>query len=206
MVLKFSLPPPRGPIPLVKGKCPEGTKGIGKVPPQGADEGGYRQCGGHRGRTSVSARRWRMHPRGPPHPSRLRRATFPPPGGRWHGEAMTDEGECRGCGGHRGPTQYPQGVCRIRKAPSSPTAAQRSAPTRAIVTRRRGGPPCPPVENGCTPAGPPHPPLRGTFPPAWGRLISFMTVPQGAGKATRPCWSFSVVPYYRNRGETEVSM
>ena len=131
---------------------------------------------------------------------------FPIPGGRWHGAAMTDEGEYRWCAGHRGPTQYPQGVCRIRKAPSSPTAAQRSAPTRAIVTRRRGGPPCPPVDNGCTPAGPPHPPLRGTFPPAWGRLISFMTVPQGAGKATRPCWSFSVVPYYRNRGETEVSM
>ena len=39
---EFSLPPPRGPIPLVKGKCPEGTKGIGKVPPRGADEGGYR--------------------------------------------------------------------------------------------------------------------------------------------------------------------
>ena len=26
-----SLPHPRGPIPLVNGKCPEGTKGIGKV-------------------------------------------------------------------------------------------------------------------------------------------------------------------------------
>ena len=37
-----SLPPPRGPIPLVKGKCPEGTKGIGKVAPKGPDEGGYR--------------------------------------------------------------------------------------------------------------------------------------------------------------------
>ena len=30
---------PLGPIPLVKGKCPEGTKGIGQVPPKGADEG-----------------------------------------------------------------------------------------------------------------------------------------------------------------------
>ena len=37
-----SLPPPRGPIPLIKGKCPEGTKGIGKVAPKGPDEGGYR--------------------------------------------------------------------------------------------------------------------------------------------------------------------
>ena len=26
-----NLPPPLGPIPLIKGKCPEGTKGIGKV-------------------------------------------------------------------------------------------------------------------------------------------------------------------------------
>ena len=29
----------KGPIPLIKGKCPEGTKGIGQVPPEGADEG-----------------------------------------------------------------------------------------------------------------------------------------------------------------------
>ena len=36
------LPPSRGPIPLVKGKCPEGTKGIGKVAPKGPDEGEYR--------------------------------------------------------------------------------------------------------------------------------------------------------------------
>ena len=37
-----NLPPPLGPIPLIKGKCPEGTKGIGKVVPQGPDEGGSR--------------------------------------------------------------------------------------------------------------------------------------------------------------------
>ena len=41
---EFSLPHPRGPIPLVKGKCPEGTKGIGKVAPKGPDEGDPRGC------------------------------------------------------------------------------------------------------------------------------------------------------------------
>ena len=29
--------PPMGPIPLIKGKCPKGTKGIGQVPPKGAE-------------------------------------------------------------------------------------------------------------------------------------------------------------------------
>ena len=46
---------------------------------------------------------------------------------------------------------------------------QRSAPTRAIVTRRRGRPPCRPVVSGCTPVVPlirhgcamPPSPLRG---------------------------------------------
>ena len=81
-----SLPPPRGPIPLIKGKCPEGTKGIGKVPPQGADEGGYRWCGGPRtggwghpplrrvtidfvGAAVPSGPSITGAPRGPPHPS-----------------------------------------------------------------------------------------------------------------------------------------
>ena len=57
-----------------------------------------------------------------------------------------DEGGYRGCGGHRGRTQ-------------------RSAPTKAIVTLRRGGCPHPPVR------WPPHPtiptlirPLRGHLP------------------------------------------
>ena len=48
LLLRIIRLPCERPIPLVKGKCPEGTKGIGKEPPQGADEGGYRGCGGHR--------------------------------------------------------------------------------------------------------------------------------------------------------------
>ena len=36
---------PLGPIPPVRGKCHEVTKGVGKVPPQGADEGNARVFG-----------------------------------------------------------------------------------------------------------------------------------------------------------------
>ena len=52
---EFSLLPPRGPIPLVKGKCPEGTKGIGKVARRGRMRVSIVACGGHRGRTQRSA-------------------------------------------------------------------------------------------------------------------------------------------------------
>ena len=55
--------------------------------------------------------------------------------GGWHRRKAMTGGFRRKCGGHRGRTQ-------------------RSAPTRAIVTWCRGGPPCPPVDNGCTPVVP----------------------------------------------------
>ena len=42
LLLRIIRLPCERPIPLVKGKCPEGTKGIGKVAPKGPDEGGYR--------------------------------------------------------------------------------------------------------------------------------------------------------------------
>ena len=54
MVLILSDAPPavrtpwlpfQGPIPPVRGKCPEGTKGVGKVPQKGADEGNAKGLG-----------------------------------------------------------------------------------------------------------------------------------------------------------------
>ena len=60
-----------GPIPPVRGKCPEGTKGVGI----NSRYGGPRGCPTN---SNVPARFWAAQSAAPPpHPSRLRRATFP---------------------------------------------------------------------------------------------------------------------------------
>ena len=60
---------------------------------------------------------------------------FPIPGGRWHGAAMTDEGD-------------PGGTCAIGGR------TQRSAPTAGYDGSCRGRPPCRPVVGVCTPVVP----------------------------------------------------
>ena len=84
--------------------------------------------------------------------SRQSGIAFAPQGRRWHGAAMTDEGD------HGG-------------APVIDGPLGTAAPTKSIVTLRRGGCPHPPVR------WPPHPryppssaPCGGTFPLEGGRL------------------------------------
>ncbi len=131
-----SLPSPRGPIPLVKGKCPEGTKGIGKVAPKGPDEGEYRWVQWpSNGRMGTSAptpgydrfRRGRC-PQRPGIPPPL---CGPPPfhkggcccassgslvKGSWHGAAVTE--------GFRTPANPPHPSC-LRHATFSPAGRRR---------------------------------------------------------------------------------
>ena len=103
--------------------------------------------------------------------------------GGWHRRKAMTGGFRRKCGGHRGRTQ-------------------RSAPTRAIVTWCRGGPPCPPVDNGCTPVVP---------------LIRHGCAVVGSFAALRmrrtPCGCFAMPPsplrgegYSRSVGSAQISI
>ena len=84
---------------------------------------------------------------------------FAPQGRRWHGrKPMTDEGD------HGG-------------APVIDGPLGTAAPTKSIVTLRRGGCPHPPAGGICTQRAPPSSGPAGHLPPGRGKAISVPTQP-----------------------------
>jgi len=69
----LAFPLPGGRFPLSRGKCPEGTKGIGKVAPKGPDEGDPRGCIRPRRAAEDSG----PYGRGSSHPSLRERCDLP---------------------------------------------------------------------------------------------------------------------------------
>ena len=90
--------------------------------------------------------------------SRQSGIAFAPQGRRWHGAAMTDEGDHGGAAVIDGPLGT-------------------AAPTKSIVTLRRGRCPQRPAVGVCTQRYPPSSGPAGHLPPGRGKALSVLTQP-----------------------------